>query len=204
MIAAFALVVDELLASPAAAERLALEWLDVARYADTNGYSIDDHRTMWAWRDWVIHAFMTNMPYDQFVKEQLAGDLIPGATDAQKIATGFLRNSMNTHEGGTIAEEYRVAYVADRVDTVSTAFMGLTMKCAQCHDHKYDPISQQDYFRFFAFFNGSSEGGKGAKNANTNPLISVKPMLHTAEEFSEALAQRVQELQRHIDEPLAI
>ncbi|MEC7861744.1 MAG: DUF1549 domain-containing protein, partial [Verrucomicrobiota bacterium] len=129
--------VDRLLSSRAAAERLTVNWMDGARYADTNGYSIDDHRDMWIWRDWVIHAFLENMPFDQFTLEQIAGDLIPKATEQQKVATGFLRNSMNTHEGGTIAEEYRVTYTADKVDTVSTVFMGLTMKCAQCHDHKY-------------------------------------------------------------------
>ncbi|MDE0840413.1 MAG: DUF1549 domain-containing protein, partial [Kiritimatiellae bacterium] len=153
---AWANLVDDYLASAECAERLALDWLDAARYADTNGYSIDDHRDMWLWRDWVINAFLTNMPYDQFMIEQLAGDLMPNATTEQKMATGFLRNSMNTHEGGTIAEEYRVAYVVDKVNTVATTFLGLTMKCAQCHDHKYDPISQKDYYRFFAFFNTSS------------------------------------------------
>lgn len=169
--------IEELMSSPHFAERMAIPWLDAARYSDTHGFSIDDHRDMWAWRDWVIHAFMKNQPYDQFLKEQLAGDLIPDATPDQIAATGFLRNSMNTHEGGTIAEEYRVAYTLDKVDAVSTTMLGLTLKCAQCHDHKYDPISQKDYFSFYAFFNTSSEPGKGATNANTKPVMEYRSPL---------------------------
>ncbi len=170
---AFEKRVDALLPREQTAERLALDWLDVARYADTNGYSIDDHREMWAWRDWVIQAFRESKPYDAFIIEQLAGDLIPEATVSQKIATGFLRNAMNTHEGGTIAEEYRVASIVDKIDTVASAFMGLTLKCAQCHDHKYDPITQKEYYQLFALFNQSSEGGLGAQNGNTAPLLSL-------------------------------
>jgi hypothetical protein len=184
-------VVDRMLASPQCAERLALDWLDVARYADTNGYSIDDHRDMWGWRDWVIHAFMQNKPYDQFLTEQLAGDLMPAATPEQKMATGFLRNSMNTHEGGTIPEEYRVAYLADKVDTVATTFMGLTLKCAQCHDHKYDPISMKDYYRFYAFFDSATERGSGAKNGNTAPVIKVASPLNNQAEIAAALQARL-------------
>lgn len=193
---AFENAVDRILKSPHCAERLALDWLDVARYADTNGYSIDDHRDMWAWRDWVIHAFLKNKPYDQFIIEQLAGDLIEGATEQQKVATGFLRNSMNTHEGGTIAEEYRVAYIADKIDTVSTAFMGLTMKCAQCHDHKYDPISQRDYYRFFAFFNNASEPGNGATNGNTHPIMAVQSVLQDEAAFQVSLKERITSLEQ--------
>ncbi len=196
-------LVDRFLASPECAERLALEWLDVARYSDTNGYSIDDHRDMWGWRDWSIHAFLQNKPYDDFIVEQLAGDLLPDATAQQKMATGFLRNSMNTHEGGTIREEYRVAYIADKIDTVSTAFMGLTMKCAQCHDHKYDPISQKDYYRFFAFFNNASENGGGAQNGNTAPVVrAVSPLEeHTA--YGDSIRMRIDRLkylQSHLSE----
>jgi len=160
-----------LMDSPHFAERMAIPWLDVARYADTHGFSIDDHRDMWGWRDWVINAFIKNQPYDQFLTEQLAGDLIPDATPDQIAATGFLRNSMNTHEGGTIEEEYRVAYTIDKVDAVATSMLGLTMKCAQCHDHKYDQISHKEYFQFYAFFNASSEPGKGATNASTPPIM---------------------------------
>ncbi len=163
--------ISTLMQSPHFAERMAIPWLDVARYSDTHGFSIDDHRDMWGWRDWVINAFIANQPYDEFLTEQLAGDLIPDATPDQIAATGFLRNSMNTHEGGTIAEEYRVAYTIDKVDAVATSMLGLTMKCAQCHDHKYDPISQKEYFEFFAFFNASSEGGKGATNASSKPVM---------------------------------
>ena len=170
---AYERVVNRLLRSPAVAERLAVDWLDGARYADTNGYSIDDHRDMWIWRDWVLNAFLTNKRFDEFTVEQIAGDLLPGATEQQRVATGFLRNSMNTHEGGTIPEEYRVIYNVDKVDTVATVFMGLTMKCAQCHDHKYDPISQKEFYQFYAFFNQSSEPGSGATNANTGPLIEA-------------------------------
>ena len=182
--------VDRMLSSPQTAERLALDWLDVARFSDTNGYSIDDHRDMWGWRDWVIHAFMNNKRYDAFLTEQLAGDLIPNATPEQLMATGFLRNSMNTHEGGTIAEEYRVAYIADKIDTVSSTFMGLTMKCAQCHNHKYDPISQKDYYRFYAFFNSATENGKGATNGNTAPFIQVTSPLHKISDAHKALTER--------------
>lgn len=162
---------DRLMTTPQFAERMAMPWLDAARYSDTHGFSIDDHRDMWGWRDWVIAAFFKNQPYDQFLTEQLAGDLIPNATPDQIAATGFLRNSMNTHEGGTVAEEYRVAEVIDKVDAVSTTMLGLTMKCAQCHDHKYDPIPQRDYYRFFAFFNQSSEPGLGATNGSTPPIM---------------------------------
>ena len=351
---AYEKVVDKLLKSRAHAERLTVDWLDVARYADTNGYSIDDHRDMWAWRDWVIHAFASNKSYDQFITEQLAGDIIAKKperhlkqtsslpkwiwkkgqiktekvnfkktfnlknipkeallkascdnscvimingkevaksnhwqnevinkdvasylikgkneilinasnegniaglvlhlkADAQIIksdsswlaqslkgkwhkaieisqlgsapwgnilkvnipdtklnkaeveelqkvvATGFLRNSMNTHEGGTIAEEYRVQYNVDKVDTMSTAFLGLTVKCSQCHDHKYDPISQEDFYKVFAFFNNSSEGGKGATNGNTKPLIEVNSILTSKDEMISAYKARIADLEK--------
>jgi hypothetical protein len=170
-------LMDHLMTSVHFAERMALPWLDGARYSDTHGYSIDDHRDMWAWRDWVINAFQKNQPYDQFLLDQIAGDLIPNATPDQIAATGFLRNSMNTHEGGTIAEEYRVNYTIDKVDAVSTSLLGLTMKCAQCHDHKYDPISQKEFFQMYAFFNTSSEPGQGATNASTPPVMNYKSPL---------------------------
>ncbi len=151
---AFERLVERLLASPRFGEHVARAWLDAARYADTNGYNNDEERTMWAWRDWVIQALNANLPFDRFLTEQLAGDLLPNATLRQKIATGFNRNHVLTTEGGIIEEEYRVEYVADRVHTMATAFLGLTMQCARCHDHKFDPISQRDYYRMFAFFNG--------------------------------------------------
>ena len=194
-------LIARLMDSPHFAERMALPWLDGARYSDTHGYSIDDHRDMWAWRDWVIHSFATNRPYDQFVLEQIAGDLIPNATPDQKAATGFLRNSMNTHEGGTIAEEYRVNYTVDKVDTVSTSILGLTMKCAQCHDHKFDPISQKEYFRMYAFFNTSSEPGKGATNENTAPVMEYRSPL--GDGGLAGLKARLAELRQHRLHPLA-
>ena len=148
---AYEAVVDRLLASPRYGERMAMDWLDVARYADTHGYHIDSHRDMWPWRDWVIRAFNANMPFDRFAIEQLAGDLLPDATVEQKIATGFNRNHMINFEGGAIPEEYLNEYVVDRVETTSVAFMGLTMGCARCHDHKYDPISQREFYRLLRF-----------------------------------------------------
>jgi hypothetical protein len=193
---AYERVVDRLLASPATAERLAVDWLDGARYADTNGYSIDDHRDMWIWRDWVLHAFLTNKRFDEFTVEQIAGDLLPQATEQQRVATGFLRNSMNTHEGGTIPEEYRVTYNVDKVDTVATVFMGLTMKCAQCHDHKYDPISQKEFYQFYAFFNQSSEPGSGGTNSNTAPLIEAGSAICDADRVKRDVRQRIAELDR--------
>jgi hypothetical protein len=134
-------------------------WLDVARYADTHGYQDDLPRTMFPWRDWVIHAFNKNMPYDEFVTWQLAGDLLPDASKEQILATGFNRNHKITQEGGVIDEEYRVEYVADRTHTFGTAFLGLTFECSRCHDHKYDPISQKDYYSLFSFFNNLEEKG---------------------------------------------
>ena len=146
-------VVDRLLKSAAHAERMALHWLDAARYADTNGYNNDETRTMWPWRDWVIDAFQTGMPYDQFVTEQLAGDLLPGSTLSQRVATGFNRNHVLTTEGGVIPAEYQAEYVADRVHTAATVFMGISLQCARCHDHKFDPFTQRDFYRFGALFN---------------------------------------------------
>lgn len=153
-------LIDQFLDSNAFAERMANDWLDLARYADTHGYQDDLERTMWPWRDWVIHAYKENMPYDQFVKWQLAGDLIPNASKEQIIATAFNRNHKITQEGGVIPEEYRAEYVTDRTNTFGTAFLGLTFECAKCHDHKYDPISQKEYFQLFSFFNNINEEGK--------------------------------------------
>ena len=171
---AYLALVDRLLASPHYGERMALRWLDLARYADTNGYSIDGGRHMWAWRDWVIDAFNTNKPFDEFTVEQLAGDLLPDATLDQRVASGFNRNHMNTHEGGTIEEEYRTAYVVDRVRTTAQTFMGLTFGCAQCHDHKYDPLSQREYYEFFAYFNTITDrGNDGNGGVNSVPFLPL-------------------------------
>jgi len=151
--------VDRLLASPAYGERRANEWLDVARYADTYGYQADVERDLSPWRDWVIKAFNDNLPYDQFITWQLAGDLLPDATDEQVLATAFNRLHRQTNEGGSIEEEFRQEYVSDRVHTMGTAFLGLTLECSRCHDHKYDPISQRDYYSLAAFFNNIDESG---------------------------------------------
>ena len=152
-------VVDELLAQPQYGEKMATYWMDVSRYADSHGYQDDGLRTMWPWRDWVIHAFNDNYPYDRFVTWQLAGDLLPNPTKEQLLATGFNRNHKITQEGGVIQEEYRIEYVTDRTNTFGKAFLALTFECAHCHDHKYDPISQKAYYSTFAFFNQVPEKG---------------------------------------------
>lgn len=178
-------LVDELLASPHFGERMAVFWLDLARFADTNGYSIDGGRHMWLWRDWVIHAFNENKPFDAFILEQLAGDLLEQPTEAQLVATGFHRNHMITHEGGTIPEENLTNYVADRVKTTGEVFLGLTMACAQCHDHKYDPITQQEYYRFFAFFNTVEDRGlDGNAGVNSLPSMQARTLLASEEEIA--------------------
>ncbi|MEZ4828259.1 MAG: PSD1 and planctomycete cytochrome C domain-containing protein [Bacteroidia bacterium] len=156
---AYEKIVDELLSSHAYGEKMAIQWLDVARYADSHGYQDDGLRTMWPWRDWVIHAFNENYPYDQFVTWQLAGDLLPQPTKEMLLATGFNRNHKITQEGGVIDEEYRIEYVTDRTNTFGKAMLGLSFECAKCHDHKYDPISQKDYYSTFSFFNQVPEKG---------------------------------------------
>ncbi|MFK7768931.1 MAG: DUF1553 domain-containing protein [Mariniblastus sp.] len=156
---AYETAVDRLLASSRYGERMASDWLDLARYSDTYGYQVDRDRFVWPWRDWVIKAFNQNMTYDRFLTEQLAGDLLPNATDDQILATTFNRLHPQKVEGGSVEEEFRVEYVADRSQTVGMAFMGLTVECARCHDHKYDPISQKEYYQLFAFFNSIDESG---------------------------------------------
>ncbi len=170
---AYRRVVDRLSESPQYAERMAMDWLDLARFADTDGYEVDKERSMWPWRDWVIAAFDQNMPFDQFTIQQLAGDLLPNATSRQKVATGFNRNHRINRELGTIPEEWRVEYVVDRVDTTATVWMGITMNCARCHDHKFDPISQRDFYQLFAFFNNVPEVGNGGAEPNAPPLARV-------------------------------
>ena len=154
---AYERAVDRLLASPHFGERWARPWLDQARYADSNGYNIDAPRSIWKYRDWVIAALNADMPFDQFTIDQIAGDLRPDASLAQQIATGFHRNTQINQEGGIDVEQFRVEAVVDRVNTTGTVFLGLTIGCAQCHDHKYDPIAQRDYYRLFAFFNNVDE-----------------------------------------------
>ncbi|MBY0229252.1 MAG: DUF1549 domain-containing protein, partial [Gemmataceae bacterium] len=173
-------VIDRLLASPRHGERMAIRWLDAARYADTSGYQNDGERIMWRWRDWVIDACNANMPFDRFTVEQLAGDLLRGATLEQRIATGFNRNHRGNAEGGIIPEEYAAEYVADRVETTSTVWLGLTMGCARCHDHKYDPLPTKDFYRMFAFFNNVPERGKAVKFGNSPPMI-LSPTRRQAE-----------------------
>jgi hypothetical protein len=152
-------IIDEFLNSDAYGERMTQAWLDVARYADSHGYQDDSYRTMWPWRDWVIHAFNQNLSYDRFLTWQLAGDLLPGATPEQVLATGFNRNHPITQEGGVIQEEYQAAYVVDRTNTFGKAILGITLECAKCHDHKYDPITQKEYYSLYSFFNNVSEKG---------------------------------------------
>jgi hypothetical protein len=165
--------VDRLLASSRYGERMAMQWLDVARYADTHGYHIDSHRDMWPWRDWVIRAYNRNMPFDQFTMEQIAGDLLPNPTLEQRVATGFNRNHMINYEGGAIPEEYQTEYVVDRVEATSSTWLGMTMGCARCHDHKYDPIKQKDFYQFFAFFNTVDEKGLDGRNGNAEPFLQL-------------------------------
>ncbi|MDU8886021.1 PSD1 and planctomycete cytochrome C domain-containing protein [Yeosuana sp. MJ-SS3] len=180
---AFEKIVDRLLNSPAYGEHMASNWLDVARYADTHGYQDDLERVMWPWRDWVINAFNRNLSYDEFIKWQLAGDLLPNATLEQVLATGFNRNHKITQEGGVIDEEYRVEYVLDRTNTTSKALLGLTMECAQCHDHKFDPISQNEYYSFYSFFNKVDEKGRIEYDEIPEPNITI-----TQKEIEAALS----------------
>ncbi len=190
---AFERVVDRLLGSQHFGERLALPWLDLARYGDTSGYHNDSLRDMWLWREWVIHAFNQNLPFDQFTIEQLAGDLLPDATIDQKIASGFHRNVMTSDEGGLIDAEYRNLYVVDRIATTGVSWLGMTVACAQCHDHKYDPITQKDFYALYAFFNNVPENGKdGVRDRNPQPFLSVPSDMQKAklkqndEEFAAA------------------
>ncbi len=170
---AYEKVVDRLLKTDANAERLAVDWMDLSRYADSHGLHADGWRMMWPWRDWVIGSFKKNMPYDQFVSWQLAGDLFPNSTQEQKLATAFNRNHSIMSEGGAIDEENRLNYVWDRLETVGTAFMGLTVACARCHDHKFDPISQKDYFQMAAFFNNIKELGVSGNDVNSGPMLPL-------------------------------
>jgi hypothetical protein len=191
---AYERVVDRLLSSPRLGERLATPWLNAARYADTSGYQTDGPRIMWRWRDWVIQAFNRDMPFDQFTIEQIAGDLLPGATLEQKIATGFNRNHRGNSEGGIIPEEYAVEYVVDRVDTTTTVWLGLTLACARCHSHKFDPIPQEDFYRLFAYFNNVPEQGRAIKLGNSPPF--VKSPTRAQQEKLDALQSRVARLER--------
>lgn len=162
-------LIDELLTMPSYGEKMGILWMDISRYSDSYGYQDDEARGQWPYRDWVIHAFNNNLPYDQFITWQLAGDLLPNATKEQILATAFNRNHKYTEEGGVIHEEYRVEYVLDKTNTFSKGILGLTMECAQCHDHKYDPVSQKEYFELYAFFNNSKEKGFEGDISQTKP-----------------------------------
>ncbi|MBI5758405.1 MAG: DUF1549 domain-containing protein, partial [Planctomycetales bacterium] len=182
---AYERLVDRLLASPHYGERWARHWLDLAHYADSNGYTRDTARSIWRYRDWVVEALNRDLPFDQFVIEQLAGDLLPDATIDQRIATGFLRNTMINEEGGTDPEQFRVEAMVDRVGTVGTVFLGLTISCTQCHDHKYDPLTQRDFYSLFAFLNQCDE-----------PSIEVP----TAEQVKSGLVETRTQLRKRIAE----
>lgn len=188
---AYEKLVDRLLATEAYAERMAVDWLDLARYADSQGLHSDGWRSMYPWRDWVLQAYRDNMPFDEFLTSQLAGDLLPDPTREQLIATGFNRNHQTTAEGGIVDEEYRAEYVHDRVATTATAFTGLTMECARCHDHKYDPISQQEYYQFYAFFNQVDELGMSGDDGNHGPNLLLP---------SPATEKKIQQLDRELKE----
>jgi mono/diheme cytochrome c family protein len=200
---AYEKVVDRILASPRYGERMAALWLNGARYADTNGYQNDGERQMWRWRDWVIEAFNRNVPFDQFTIEQLAGDMLPHATLDQRIASGFNRNHRGNAEGGIIPEEYAVEYVVDRVETTATVWLGLTVGCARCHDHKFDPIAQKEFYRLFAYFNNVPERGKAIKYGNSPPMIPA-PTREQQQQLKEldtrlaAAERRFQEVQPRI------
>ncbi|MFP6854709.1 MAG: DUF1549 domain-containing protein, partial [Opitutales bacterium] len=203
---AYEKVVDRLLASEEYAERMTLVWMDAARYGDTSVFHDDGPRTMWPWRDWVLNAYKENMPFDQFTVEQLAGDLLPDATVQQKVASGFNRNHATTDEGGVIAEEFRVEYVVDRVKTTGNVWMGLTMECAQCHSHKYDPISQKEYYQFYAFYNNNSDPGMQTRRGNQAPVVDVPPAgqaekIAAIEIKKDALAKKLEARKKNATSP---
>jgi Protein of unknown function (DUF1553)/Protein of unknown function (DUF1549)/Concanavalin A-like lectin/glucanases superfamily/Planctomycete cytochrome C len=195
---AYARAVDRYLASPAYGERMAMDWLDLARYADTYGYQADFERDMSPYRDWVIRSFNQNLPYDQFLTWQLAGDLLPDATRDQRIATAFNRLHRQTNEGGSIEEEFRTEYVLDRVNTFGTAMLGLTLECARCHDHKFDPISQRDYYSLFAFFNNIDESGLYSHFTNATPSPSLLLWPPGVERQHQLLNERIALAERRL------
>lgn len=188
-------VLDELLNSINYAERQSLRWMDAARYADTDGYQNDSHRTNWPWRDWVTKAFHDNMPFDEFTIQQIAGDMLPDATLSQKLGSAFNRNHRQNAEGGALADEFFIENVIDRVETTSTVWLGLTFGCARCHDHKYDPLSQKEFYQLFAYFNNIGERGTG-KGIQANPTLSTwSPLRDVSEELLIALKTATSEQQ---------
>ena len=194
--------VDRLLNSPRFGEHMAWNWLVASRYADTNGYQGDGTRVMWPWREWVIGSFNDNLPFDRFTVDQLAGDLVPDATPGQLVATGFNRNHPLNGEGGRIAEENRVQYVLDRTDTTATVWMALTLGCAKCHDHKFDPLSQKEYYRFSAYFNSIDESGRVDKGGNANPVARVTTRAQQTElhQVDFLIKQQLQILERPLED----
>ena len=197
---AYEKLVDRLLASPHYGERQARHWLDLARYADSNGYTVDGRRSIWPWRDWVINTFNDDMPFDRFTREQLAGDLLPDATSDQLIATGFQRNTPVNEEGGTDSEQFRVERTVDRANTLGSVWLGLTVGCAQCHDHKYDPISQKEYYQLYAFFDATSEPvHKMATPEQEKHLADLNKKLADAKKAKTPAAE-LQALQKEIRE----
>ena len=196
---AYEKVVDRLLASPKYGEHQARYWMDAARYADSHGYHIDSERSMWKWRDWVVDAFNKNMPYDQFTTEQLAGDLLPNPTTEQKVASGYIRANMSTGEGGAIDEEYQVKYTFDRLETTGTIWMGLTLTCARCHTHKYDPITHKEYYSLYSFFNNIDESIMDGNKPNPDPFIKL-PSQEQAKRQGE-LKEMIKSAQAKIDAP---
>jgi len=195
---AYQRVVDRLLDSVRFGERVTSMWLDAARYSDTYGYQVDRDRYVWPWRDWVIEALNANMPYDEFIKNQLAGDLRPDASGAQILATTFNRLHPQKTEGGSVPEEFRTQYVADRIETVSTALMGLTLECCRCHDHKYDPISQREYYQLFAFFNNIDEAGLYSYSTQSVPTPTLLLPTETQREALTVAKERVRDAKRKL------
>src|SRR4051812_15222036 len=194
---AYERLVQRLLDSPHYGERWGRVWLDVARYADSNGYSIDAPRSIWKYRDWVIAALNRDLPYNEFVIEQLAGDLLPNASIDQRVATGFHRNTQINQEGGIDPEQFRVESVMDRVNTFGTVFLGLTIGCAQCHDHKFDPITQREYYQLFAFFNSTVQDGHGS--GTPGGVLEIPGEIESAESLKKELEEVRGDLERYLD-----
>ncbi|MFV2068487.1 MAG: DUF1553 domain-containing protein [Pirellulales bacterium] len=197
---AYERLVDRLIDSPHYGERMAVDWLDLARYADTYGYQADVARDVWPWRDWVIRALNDNLSYDQFITWQIAGDLLPNATRDQRLATAFCRLHRQTNEGGSIEEEFRAEYVADRTNTLGTAVLGMTIKCARCHEHKYDPISQQDYYRLFAFFNSIDESGLYSHFTSAVPTPTLWLTDPERQQEIDRLARQIEQAQQTLEQ----
>jgi hypothetical protein len=197
---AYKSAVERLLSSPAFGERMASDWLDVARYSDSFGFQVDRERPVWPWRDWVVDAFNKNMPFDQFTTWQLAGDLLPGATQEQVLATAFNRLHQQESEGGSIEEEYRVEYVSDRVQTFATAFLGLTFECAKCHDHKFDPITQREFYQMFAFFDDIDEAGLYSFFTGDAPTPAIRIASVQSKEKARALEALVSDAEKSLRE----